>query len=98
MSEIERIAITMAQQGWRGIYNDEAMANLARNQCAPSIRSVIKALRASGYEIVLKDPDENMLNAARDWSVDKYGRGVGNDGAEGCYKAMLNAGKLDVGV
>lgn len=61
-----------------------------------TMRIAIKALRASGYEIVLKEPDEKMLNAARDWSVDKYGRGVGNDGAEGCYKAMLNDGNLDV--
>ncbi len=32
---------------------------------------------------------EAMLDAARDWSLEKYGRGVGNDGATGCLQAML---------
>lgn len=32
-----------------------------------------------------------MDNAARDWSVSKYGRGIGNDAAHGCYSAMLEA-------
>ncbi len=38
-----------------------------------------------------REPTEAMLNAARDWSVAKYGRGVGNDGAIGCWQAMLDA-------
>ena len=36
-------------------------------------------------------PTEAMLNAARDWSVEKYGRGIGNDAAIGCWQAMLSA-------
>lgn len=36
-------------------------------------------------------PTEVMLNAARDWSVKKYGIGVGNDAAIGCWQAMHDA-------
>jgi hypothetical protein len=36
-------------------------------------------------------PTEAMLNAARDWSVKKYGQGIGKDGAVGCWQAMLAA-------
>jgi hypothetical protein len=36
------------------------------------------------------EPTEAMLKGARDWSVKKYGMGVGNDGASGCWKAMLS--------
>lgn len=48
-------------------------------------------LAQAGYVIVPKEPTENMLNAARDWSVEKYGCGVGNDGAIGCYRSMIAA-------
>jgi len=44
-----------------------------------------------GWKLLPKVPDETMLNAARDWSVKKYGIGVGNDGAIGCYGAMYDA-------
>jgi hypothetical protein len=37
----------------------------------------------------MKEPTEEMLNAARDWSYKKYGKPVGNDGAIGCWKAMI---------
>jgi hypothetical protein len=36
-------------------------------------------------------PTEAMLNAARDWSVKKYGIGIGNDAAIGCWQAMYDA-------
>lgn len=36
-------------------------------------------------------PTEAMLNAARDWSVNKYGQGIGNDAAIGCWQAMFDA-------
>ena len=39
----------------------------------------------------LNKPTESMLNAARDWSAAKYGKPVGNDGALGCWQAMLSA-------
>jgi len=52
--------------------------------------SVLAAVPA-GYALVPVEPTEAMLNAARDWSLKKYGQAVGNDGARGCYAAMLAA-------
>lgn len=42
-----------------------------------------------GWQLVPKEPTQEMHNAARDWSVAKYGIGVGIDGSDGCYRAML---------
>lgn len=39
----------------------------------------------------MHSPTEAMLNAAHDWSIEKYGRGIGNDAAIGCWQAMLDA-------
>lgn len=39
----------------------------------------------------LREPTETMLHAARDWSIKKNGRGVGDDQATGCWQAMLDA-------
>jgi hypothetical protein len=41
------------------------------------------------------EPTEAMLNAARDWSIKKYGMGIGNDAAIGCWKAMFLAASPD---
>jgi len=45
----------------------------------------------AGQVAVPMEPTEEMLNAARDWSVKKYSQGIGNDAAIGCWKAMLTA-------
>lgn len=42
-----------------------------------------------GFILVPKEPTQAMLDSARDWSTKKYGKAVGNDGASGCYKAMI---------
>ena len=44
-----------------------------------------------GFILVPKEPTQAMLDSARDWSTKKYGKAVGNDGASGCYKAMIEA-------
>lgn len=49
------------------------------------------AQQKEGYVLVPVEPTNAMLVAARDWSVKKYGQAVGNDGASGCYKAMIAA-------
>jgi hypothetical protein len=49
----------------------------------PEARAAIEAMR---------EPTEAMLSAARDWSMHKYGKPIGNDAAEGCLKAMIEAG------
>ena len=56
-------------------------------------KAAVQALEDAGFAIVSVEPTEEQLIAARDWSVEKYGRGVGDDGATGCYKAMLKAAK-----
>jgi len=43
----------------------------------------------AGYVLVPVEPTEAMLNAARDWSYEKYGKPIGNEAAIGCYKAMI---------
>jgi hypothetical protein len=68
---------TMEDAGWQ-YWTAEAAAALA-------------AIESSGRRIVPVEPTEAQLNAARDWAVAKYGQGVGNDGASGCYRAMLSA-------
>lgn len=36
-------------------------------------------------------PTVEMLNAAREWSREKYGKPIGNDAATGCWQAMMGA-------
>lgn len=43
------------------------------------------------WQLVPKDPTEEMHHAARDWSVEKYGKAIGFEASCGCYKAMLAA-------
>src|SRR5690606_16778235 len=44
-----------------------------------------------GWVLVPKDPTEEMHDAARDWSAKKYGKPIGTDASDGCYRAMLAA-------
>lgn len=57
---------------------DERQRDRYRN----TVRIVIEQMR---------EPTKMMLVAARDWSIDRYGKGIGNDAAVGCWQAMLNA-------
>jgi hypothetical protein len=50
-----------------------------------------RALLYAGNPARPMEPTEAMLNAARDWSVKKYGQGIGSDAAIGCWQAMLAA-------
>ena len=50
-----------------------------------------KVAVSEGFVVVPKEPTQTMLDSARDWSTKKYGKAVGNDGASGCYKAMIEA-------
>ena len=69
-------------------FNSIEMESNAKN--VVTRESVLTAVPA-GYALVPVEPTEAMLNAARDWSLKKYGQAVGNDGARGCYAAMLAA-------
>lgn len=88
----------MAQQRAVRVCGSYLAARLMTNDIEAAIKAsdgyadlFQSALDTAGYVIAPKEPTEAMLIAARDWSIAKYGRGVGNDGAAGCYRAMLAA-------
>ena len=62
----------------QGTYLNKIIDEIATS----AARAAIKAMR---------DPTETELHGARDWSVKKYGLGVGNDAALGCWQAMIDA-------
>ena len=41
--------------------------------------------------VALREPSEAMTDAARDWSIKKYGKAVGSDGSTGCWQSMIDA-------
>jgi hypothetical protein len=43
----------------------------------------------------LREPTEEMHHAARDWSYGKYGKPIGFDASEGCWKSMIDAALKD---
>jgi hypothetical protein len=43
------------------------------------------------YKMVPVEPTEEMHIAARDWSYAKYGKPIGKEASEACYKVMLDA-------
>lgn len=40
----------------------------------------------------IREPTEAQLIAARDWAHARYGRGIGDDAATGCWQAMIDEG------
>ena len=59
--------------------------------CIESARAAIAA-----HIDAMMEPSEGMHNAARDWSLHKYGKAIGSDASDGCYRAMLTAHKKEV--
>lgn len=45
----------------------------------------------NGYKLVPTEPTEAMHDAARDWSIQRYGKAIGSDASRGCYSVMLSA-------
>lgn len=43
-----------------------------------------------GFVLMPKEPTQAMLDSARDWSIKKYGKAVGNDGASICNLGNIN--------
>jgi hypothetical protein len=39
----------------------------------------------------LREPTEEMHHAARDWSREKYGKPIGSEASDGCWKSMIDA-------
>ena len=52
---------------------------------------IVDDMNATAAILALREPTEEQLNAARDWSIKKYGIGVGNDEATACYQTMIDA-------
>jgi hypothetical protein len=73
----------------------QSRANDKAKMFTAHARAALTALQSKGWVVVPVEPTEEQLNAARDWSVAKYGQGVGNDGAKGCYAAMLSASPMN---
>jgi len=55
-----------------------------RNEAERILQAIL-----STHAIVPREEVDSQLNAARDWAIRKYGKGIGNDAASGCYRAML---------
>lgn len=72
---IKQAALEAAGRSWFGNPSFDRAVLLG-------VEAAIKAMR---------EPTEDMLNAARDWSIKKNGMAVGNDQATGCWQAMLDA-------
>jgi hypothetical protein len=49
------------------------------------------SLVARAVLAAIREPDEAMRNAARDWSAAKYGKPVGHAGTDGCWTSQIDA-------
>lgn len=70
-------------------------ANIHNAECADKIAVLIEATPPApapdGWVMVPREPTEAMHDAARDWSAKKYGKPIGLDASDGCYRAMIAA-------
>jgi hypothetical protein len=69
--------------------------SLQRASLECDARAVLRALSEAGYAVAPEEPTEAMHDAARDWSIKKYGAAIGIDASQGCYRAMLQTAKED---
>ena len=59
-----------------------------------TLEELAKQAEKMGHALVPLEATEEMHNAARDWSIGVYGIGIGYKASEGCYKAMIEAGRV----
>ena len=85
---IDRVARAIFRAGFHPDDSDETV-----EQCWTDWKEDQKPsfARARAAIEAMRDPTETELHGARDWSVKKYGLGVGNDAALGCWQAMIDA-------
>lgn len=57
--------------------------------------AALSAIEAAGLRIVPAEATNGMRDAARDWSLKKYGQGIGIDASDGCYRAMVAASPIE---
>lgn len=68
----------------------EELIELIQHERADHCEDILHMV-PEGFNLVPVEATEEMHNAARDWSTGKYGKAIGIDASEGCYKAMLAA-------
>lgn len=82
--------------GYRDGYSEELMLEYAKSavdhhRTTKNHIAVASKKAPEGWQLVPKEPTEEMHHAARDWSVEKYGKAIGSEASHGCYQAMLAA-------
>jgi hypothetical protein len=68
----------------------ETLASLPQVNSRRVASDILNELAGRGLVIVPREATEGQLDAARDWSVAKYGMGIGRNAAEECWEAMIN--------
>lgn len=88
-------AKAVAEARQHGCHYAEGTCDECAEIADAAIRTVRKWEAENGFVTVPREPTEAMLISARDWSLHKYGKAVGNDGASGCWNAMIAAALPD---
>jgi hypothetical protein len=78
---------------WADVYC--CTASQTKEEADAEADELIEELNKAGFSIVKigNCPTVAMLEAARDWSIKKYGKPIGDDAAVGCWKAMSGAAR-----
>jgi hypothetical protein len=82
MNMIEKVARKLCEENYNKPDNKTQFGSYVWTLYIKDAKVAIEAMRK---------PSEEMLNSARDWSVAKHGRGVGNVDATQCWQAMIDA-------
>ena len=91
---IEAMARAWVDANWYPGFYDAIPAHgkmRARGAAAAALDALLAELPGMGLQVVPEVAGESQMDAARDWSVRKYGVGIGDDAAHGCWTAMCAA-------
>lgn len=80
MSKLEEVAAAIAKSDGV-VFGSMHISDKTREIYLEQARAALEAIR---------EPTEAQLHAARDWAIQKYGRPIGDDGARGCFLAMID--------
>ena len=78
-------------EGHYDIMPDRLKAGLCSKPATAALDALLAELPGMRLQVVLVVAGESQMDAARDWSVRKYGVGIGDDAAHGCWTAMCAA-------
>lgn len=96
MYRIDATLIVAMHNALPALLSEAEEAKRLREELA-ALRAAPPAPEADGWVLVPREPTEAMNDAARDWSAEKYGKPIGKDASEGCYRAMLAAAPTEAG-